>query len=196
MSISRIIEEDRAKARAYLAEIQIRPALAGTPAEKISVAREFVQNSKVGSAALRVWHATLHYHGWSKRDDFQKWNDLGVSEILEQPEFPPRSTGFRWGDRSWIFSLERTGRSFSGDNNLGRFRVTVDGELVMELAVAGFHREWGEEWYQTDVSALTVGPWAGTLVDMWAELELAKLRRRAETETARVEEQASRINLG
>ena len=71
----------------------------------------------------------------------------------------------------------------------------VDGELVMELAVARGYREF-DNWYETDVRALTVGPWAGTLIEMWAELELTRQRRREETETARIEEQASRIKLG
>lgn len=194
-NISRAVEEDRAKSRTYLAKFQNDPTLIGTPAEKISTAREFVQNSKVGMAALRVWHATLHYHAWCNREDWPKWNDIGVTEVVDKCDLSPDSTGFRWGDRKWMFSLEKGGASYSGDKDLGVFRTLVDGDLVMELAVARGYGEF-DEWYENDVNALVVGTWAGSLVEMWAELELAQQRRQAETESARCEAQASRIKLG
>jgi hypothetical protein len=194
-NISRAIEGEREKSRAYLARLQNAPTPIGTPAEKISAAREFVRNSKVGMAALRVWHATLHYHAWCKREDWQKWNDIGVTEVVDKCDLSPDSTGFRWGDRTWMFSLEKGGPSYSGDKDLGVFRTFVDGDLVMELAVARGYGEF-DEWHETDVNALVVGSWASSLVEMWAELELAQQRRQAETETARREAQASRIKPG
>jgi len=65
----------------------------------------------------------------------------------------------------------------------------------MELAVARGYGEF-DEWHETDVNALVVGSWASSLVEMWAELELAQQRRQTETETTRREAQASRIKLG
>jgi len=194
-NISRAIERDREKARAYLANFQNASMPIGTPAEKISAATEFMRNSKVGMAALRVWHAALHYHAWCKREDWSKWNDIGVTEVADKCDMPPDSTGFRWGDRKWTFSLEKNGPSYSGDKDLGVFRTFVDGDLVMELAVARGYGEF-DEWHETDVNALVVGSWASSLVEMWAELELAQQRRQTETETTRREAQASRIKLG
>ncbi|MGH7033942.1 MAG: hypothetical protein ACREFL_09460 [Stellaceae bacterium] len=200
-SISSMIDEIRAESRAYLAEIQNGSAFAGTPTEKVSAAREFVRNSKVGMAALGVWDATIHYCSWCKREDWPKINDIGVSDIADDPQRGtrafrlPDSTGFRWRERAWMFTLDERRGSYSGDTELGRLRVTVDGELVMELAVATGYSEIAV-WHETDVNALTVGPWAGTLVEMWAELKLAAQRRWKEADTVRLEAQASRIKLG
>lgn len=194
--ISRIIEDRRAKALAYLAEFQIKQrTLPETFTRKIAAAEEFVRNSTVGSAALGIWRSTIHYHAWLKRPDWLKWNKIGVSDVMEQSDPSPCSTAFRWGDHAWVFTLERNGSSYSGDKALGKFQVVVDGELVMELAVANGFNEF-EDWEETDVYALKVGPWVNTLVEMWAELELAEQRHHVEEETARLERQASRIKLG
>src|SRR5262245_25187293 len=64
--VIRIIEEWLAQSHAYLAEIQTGRPFAGTPAEKVSAAKEFVHKTRVGMAALRVWDATIYYHAWSK----------------------------------------------------------------------------------------------------------------------------------
>jgi hypothetical protein len=61
-NIMRCIEDDRAESRAYLATFPTDQERDESPTEKISTAREFVRNSKIGSAALRVWRTTLHYH--------------------------------------------------------------------------------------------------------------------------------------
>ena len=45
------------------------------------------------------------------------------------------------------------------------------------------------------MNALTVGSWAGMLVDMWAGLELAAVRRDAEMAAGLQSDQASRITL-
>lgn len=199
--MSGMIEEIRAESRAYLAEVQIGRALAQAPAEKVSAAREFVRNSKVGMAAIGVWAATIHYSAWCKREGWPKLNYIGVSDIADDPLGTrgfrlPESTGFRWRERAWMFTLDDRRPSYTGHDTYARFRVWVDVDLVMELTAAKGPLSEYFEWAVSDVNALTVGPWVGALVEMWAELRLGELRREAETETARLEAQAARIKLG
>ena len=189
------VEERRAAAHIYLADFQTRERIAPvTAAKKVAMAEEFVKNSAVGLAGIRVWRATQHYHAWCKREDWSKWNAIGVSDVLTQSDAIPHSTGFRWRDHSWAFALDGNRPSCSGDKDPGTFRVTFDGQLVMELTVAKGYQEF-DEWYETDVNALTVGSWAGMLVDMWAGLELAAVRRDAEMAAGLQSDQASRITL-
>jgi hypothetical protein len=191
-NISRVVERDRAKARADLEKTQTDRATARTPEEKIKAAREFVW--KVGQAALEISAATRDYHAWCKREDWSEWNDIGVSEIVEQSDRYVSSTGFCWRDRAWLFTTEKRGRGELSTEYIGTFRLTVDGELVMEFSA---DKSYGEdEWIcKGYVDALTVGPWADALIEMWAELKLAQLRRIAKLEGTRLEKQASRLKL-
>jgi hypothetical protein len=193
-NIARIIEDDRAKARAYLAKFPNEQRSAATPDAKISAAREFVRESKVGSSALRVWRATLHYYAWCKREDWPKWNEIGVSDVVDRHNPSPDATGFSWRDHAWLFKVENDGASYSGDKDIGKLHVLFDGNLVLELAVAKGYGEF-DDWYETDVNALSIGPWAGALVEMSAELGLAEQRHRARTERDRLEAHAARIQL-
>lgn len=189
------VEGFRSKVREALAEAEIghRKSLRSAQ-ETIKAARDFVTKSDVGGAALRVYDSTLPYHAWSKRDDWAKWNVIGVTEVRERTGPLPNCTGFRWRDRYWVFALEEHGSSYSDDEALGRFSVEVDGELVMELAVAKSFWEFAC-WRPIDVYAFTIGPWVGTLVEMDATLELGKQQRSAEMEAERLEHRASRIKL-
>jgi hypothetical protein len=194
--LSHIIADRRAGAYAYLAEVQKRHGMAAdTPESKIVAAREFVQKSTIDSAALRVWRIAIRYQAWSKCEDGSGWKEIDISKAPEQSDLSVCSTGFRCGDHSWVFMLEKRGSSHWGDNDLGRFRVFVDAELVMELAVTKGLRKL-DEWVPGDVRALKIGPWAGTLIELWAALEFAEQRAREQAEAARHGAVFSRIMLG
>lgn len=194
--LSHIIADRRAQAYAYLAEVQKgRGAGPDTPESKIATAREFVRKSTLGSAALRVWSIAIQYQAWSKCGDGSGWKEVDISKATEQSDLLVCSTGFRCGDHSWVLMLEKRGSSHWGDNDLGRFRVFVDAELVMELAVTKGHKKL-DEWFPSDVRALKIGPWTGTLIELWAALEFAEQRTREEAEAVRHGAASSRIMFG
>jgi hypothetical protein len=196
VDLSHMIADRRARAYAYLAEVQKgRGAAVDTPESKIAAAREFVRKSTIGSAALRVWSIAIQYQAWCKCEDGSGWKEIDISKATEQSDLLVCSTGFRCGDHSWVLMLEKRGSSHWGDNDLGRFRVFVDAELVMELAVAKGLKKL-DEWVPGDVRALKIGPWAGTLIEVWAALEFAEQRTREEAEAARHGAASSRILLG
>lgn len=162
----------------------------------IEAARQWIRSTGVGDAACRVFEASRPWHAWAKRDDWPKWNALEVTDVEGGGSFVDTThSSFRRSERKWAFAHTRHKNYMPDDDqSRGTITVTVDGAEVMTLAVAkGFGD--GEPWRSVDVLALDRGVWVADLTEMDVALAQHRKAQRADSETARLRDQASRIRL-
>ncbi len=162
----------------------------------IEAARRWMRETGVGDAACRIFEASRPWHAWAKRDDWTKWNLLGVVDVEGGGSVVDTThSAFRRGDRKWRFEHTRQ-KSYmpADDQSRGTLAVAVDDVEILKLAVAKSFDD-GSTWRVVDVLALDRGEWAAELVEMDVALDQAQKRRQAGSEAARLREQASKLRL-
>jgi hypothetical protein len=167
-----------------------------TAEQTIAAARDFMTKSGVGDAACRVYDATKPYDAWCKREDWPKWNVLGVTEVTGGDAERGKTIGFRYRDRKWEFTCTRQDNCgyFHSDQSYATLSVLCDENRVLELAIAQGFEEF-DDWHAVDINALRVGSWVADLVEMDVLLDKHQKQRWATKDTQRMQEQASRIKL-
>ena len=161
----------------------------------IEKARSWLRSTGAGESACRLFEASRPWYAWAKRDDWGKWNTLAVTDVEGGGDGEMTHSVFRRGGRKWRFEHVRQKHYIPEDDQLrGTLSVSVDDAEVLKIAVAKSFDEYSE-WRAVDVFALTAGEWVAELVEMDVARDLAQKRQSAESETARLREQASKLRL-
>jgi hypothetical protein len=189
------IREFRTKAQAAFELAKTAHQSSMKDAEQtVAAANEFIEETQLFWSALRMHDKTQHYHAWCARNEWDKWNVIGVTNVKTYgDDEAPNTSAFTWGQHAWAFSL--TDVSYTGDSKFGTLSVECDGQAVMEVRmVTDFDVEY-DSWRLSSIRALVVGPWVAALTEMATKMELAEQHRWLEMQAEQVRAQAARIKL-
>lgn len=167
---------------------------------KIEKAKSLIQELGIDSALTDLWEEVQHYLTWSQREDWQKWNPLGVSDVasrtLERDGRAKTSVVlFNLNGKLWELShSSRVNYGPSSEAQYGDLELRIDREEVFGISVSRGYEEW-ERWRYCDVSALSLGEWVPLLVEAQFKLQQRTQTRFAAMEAERISAQAAKIKL-
>jgi hypothetical protein len=151
--------------------------------EKKQRLSEFAQDHQLDRALIAVWEEVKYYPAWSKRDDFQQWNKLDVSDCDGSEEKNDRDdikkVSFSYGGRKYeITRAERW--LFDGDKHAD-FILSENGGEVFGINTSVEHEEGGVTYRCFDISIFKrKGEWFKFLLDAWKITKLKGKKQSAD----------------
>jgi hypothetical protein len=161
-----VLDEENAYKRAIEAQVVDDEKL------KARLAK-FARDNELDAALTKLWDEIRHYPAWSKRDDWQQWNKLGI-------ESPSEEESADLGTKTLHFGYEGTRYSIATRDWYGMeatsykdFQLLENGEEVFAISCEVVHDD-PLTWYSPlDVKAFKRrGNWASMLVRLSAKNSL------------------------
>lgn len=145
---------------------------------KLEKAKALVENSGVGNSACAILRIMWHWPSWSQRPDWKmpfSLEKLSGGEPTDEVQSTRRGKWLEWSWAQHLFRLELTitPNYVGAGTNIGHLKLSVDGEMTIELDVSqDFNSEY-DDWKVYGVSAFKAGPWMAQLNDLAGRLEIA-----------------------
>lgn len=147
-----------------------------------------------------------HWPSWSKRDDFKKYVGFDAEKIeasSREEQGTYRSVkvstiDFTFRGTRYRLNLRDEGMSAApGDPYcFGEVELLADEKVVAKFGLIDDVSKEYSTWSFADVRALSVGPWMQDVLDMAAQVEGSKQKKRNELQDNRAKLAASKIDLG
>lgn len=130
---------------------------------------KFAKDHGLDRALTDLWEQSKHYHAWSQREDWDKYNKYswkGITGASSRDKDENKNTDtLSFIDHGTSYTLTRIQTpSFIGDNDNVEFSLVEDGTVVFAVKAELTYSEYGESYSIYNISAFKKqGNWASML---------------------------------
>ncbi len=172
--------------------------------EKVRLAEKLLRDSGLKQHIPIVLDAIIHWPAWSKRDDFEEYNDLRATSVLAESverKEKHRSTevstiSFSFNEQDWTFIFEDQGySSVPGDAvKIGSLELLHQGQRVFASSLSRSFQDYSI-WEIGLIRALKVGDWMKGVAEMSVVGEQNRRKQAASFRNRLTLEAAKNIDL-
>ncbi|MBI2292371.1 MAG: hypothetical protein HYU73_19055 [Betaproteobacteria bacterium] len=153
---------------------------------------QFARTNELDKALIALWEEIKHYPGWSRRDDFEKWNKLQLAGINGSSEKDTNLVEFEHEGKVFKVSV----RTWSGmeSESYADFSFFEAGEEVFSISCSANYGDYETIYRCINVSSLKKrGNWAKVLLALYGQIQIAKNKVSAEFKYFHADEIKSRF---
>ncbi len=134
---------------------------------------KFAKDNQLDTALAQLWDEMRNYPAWSKRDDWQQWNKLGIENPSEEEFQDFRNKTMHFGYQGTQYSIVTRQWDGMETSTYQDFQLLENGEEVFAISCEVVYDDY-MTWYRPiDVKAFKKrGNWASMLVHLFAKKNL------------------------
>ena len=147
----------------------------------------FARENKLDKALIALWEEIRCYPAWARRDDFDKWNKLHLTDISGSHETAAASVEFMHGAQR--FKVTQKEETYSCD-----FSFFEGADEVFAINCSVKHGEYATTYSCSEISAFKKrGIWAKVLLEYYGRIQIEEDRSSAKYKYRRADEIKSRF---
>ena len=152
----------------------------------------FAREHGLDQALISLWEEVEYYPVRSKREDFEKWNKLNLTDIEASETSESKSVSFSHSTQRYTLS-KKTWHAM--ESSYADFSLQEDGEEVFGISSSVEYGEWGMIIYRClDITAFKKrGHWAKLLLEMHRRIQIERNKSSAEFKYSRADEIKTRF---
>lgn len=140
---------------------------------------EFARTNKLDEALIELWEEIKSYPDLSKREDFDKWNKLRITDVYGSSENKNNSVAFTYGKHGFK-AIEHVWRGMDNDECVN-YSLFEDGEEVFAIDCSVNYSDYGRCCQCYNIVAFRKrGTWAKTLIEFYGRIQIEQKKRSSE----------------